>query len=159
IDGHGPIAGINTSFRGGWKKWWKDNTPPSRSRSLQPKWPALKMTNGAERALPMSTKGFQTPSLRRRAQGNHGASGLVPPYGASAFRNLRSGLPSGYGVGEKISARPNISVLRQNRPRSSVRQQDFSARSLTSHHHVSCKQCVCAETRIVAAVAPAVTAA
>ena len=24
-------------------------------------------------------KGFQTPSLRRRAQGNHGASGLVPP--------------------------------------------------------------------------------
>src|SRR6185437_6064451 len=122
-------------------------------------WPALKMTNGAERALPMSTKGFQTPSLRRRAQGNHGASGPVPPYGASAFRTLRSGLPSGYGVGEKISARPNISVLRQNRPRSSVRQQDFSARSLTSHHHVSCKQCVRAETRIVAAVAPAVTAA
>lgn len=26
------------------------------------------------------------------------------PYGASAFRNLRSGLPSGYGVGE---ARPS----------------------------------------------------
>ena len=79
IDGHGPIAGINTSFRGGWKMWWKDNTPHSRSRSLQPKRPALKMTSGAERALPMSTKGFQTPSLRRRAQGNHGASGLVPP--------------------------------------------------------------------------------
>src|SRR6185437_5082358 len=56
-----------------------DNTPHNRSRSLQPKRPALKMTKGAERALPMSTKGFQTPSLRRRAQGNHGASGLVPP--------------------------------------------------------------------------------
>ena len=81
------------------------------------------------------------------------------PYGASAFRNLRSGLPSGYGVGEKLFARPEFSVLRENRPRSSVRQQDFRARSLTSHHHVSCKQCVCAETRIVAAVAPAVTAA
>src|SRR6185437_3019882 len=53
------------------------------------------------------------------------------PNGASAFRNLRSGLPSGYGVGEKISARPNISVLRQNRRCSSGRQQDFSARSLT----------------------------
>ena len=49
------------------------------------------------------------------------------PYGASAFRNLRSGLPSGYGVGEEVFARPNISVLRQNRRRSSARQQDFSA--------------------------------
>src|SRR6185437_11351490 len=46
------------------------------------------------------------------------------PYGASAFTNLRSGLPSGYGVGEaKVFARPNIPVLCQNRPRSSVRQQ------------------------------------
>lgn len=54
------------------------------------------------------------------------------PYGASAFRNLRSGLPNGYGVGDaKVFARPNIPVLRQNRRCSSVRQRDFSARSLT----------------------------
>jgi len=60
--------------------------PRSRSRSLQPKRPALKMRSGAERALPMSTKGFQTSSLRRRAQGNHGASGLVPPLRGKRFQ-------------------------------------------------------------------------
>ncbi len=44
-----------------------------------------------------------TPLPGRRALQNLCASWVVPPcYGMSAFRNLRSGLPSGDGIGEGI---------------------------------------------------------
>jgi hypothetical protein len=105
----------------------------------------------AERVLPTNTQ--VPPHCWGDAHDGTGASGGPALYGVSAHRDLRSGRPSGYGIGD-VTRSHDVALTPGARVSDAHARRHPIASSLTGRHRASSGLYVAAPTHIVAAVIP-----